>query len=326
MASTPLHVVLRPEPEPHSKTGSAFRAYVLDDGKLEPLYLGAETEIDARGRVLAFYPKAEIVVEVAKACCASCAAGNACQGGCGGHGHAHPHGARENPIVPSKGGPVFAVGEDDGSCNLVGCGGPPCEGQAPVPPTALRFEVARPRAGGGYDLVTKHEAALPPELQALYARGACKGEACLPWFRVQPVDPERYRVALEAARKLGPMTNTKKVVGYLREYLLSEDQEVFVCLSLDVHGYVRGIAPIARGARDAVMTPIPDILRIPVTDGAYQFLVAHNHPSGQPKPSKADLEVTKAIKAAADVMGILFIDHLVVASRGHYSFHDQKKL
>ena len=105
------------------------------------------------------------------------------------------------------------------------------------------------------------------------------------------------------------------------------EQEEFVCLSLDVHGYVRGLAPIARGARDSVQTPIADILRVPIVAGASSFVVAHNHPSGSCKPSKSDEEVTKAlVKATAAIEGLLFLDHLVIGEGRYYSFRDHKKV
>ena len=345
-------VVIRAEPDPTSRTGLAYRAYFKSEGRpLEALHLGGETELEATMRVRGAYPTATIAPDAPeppkKTCCASCASGGACTSGCGGHG-AHDH-ATENPLPVyardhqgKVSGPVFAVGEGEagaGECSVFGCGG--CASATPAAPTALRFEMAQARPvgqGGGYALSPAPLHALPPELQALYARGACQGEACLPLFRVQPVDPAYFREALEKARALGPLTNSKKLYGFLKEYFapptkkhpqghLVHEQEEFVCLSLDVHGYVRGLAPIARGARDSVQTPIADILRVPIVAGASSFVVAHNHPSGNCKPSKSDDEVTKAlVKATAAIEGLLFLDHLVIGEGRYYSFRDHKKM
>ena len=46
----------------------------------------------------------------------------------------------------------------------------------------------------------------------------------------------------------------------------------------------------------------------------------HNHPSGDPKPSREDIEMTRAVKAAAAVLGIAIHDHLVIGRKGHASF------
>ena len=48
--------------------------------------------------------------------------------------------------------------------------------------------------------------------------------------------------------------------------------------------------------------------------------LAHNHPSGDPKPSRDDIEMTKEIKKAAEALGIAIHDHLVIGRKGHASF------
>ena len=49
-------------------------------------------------------------------------------------------------------------------------------------------------------------------------------------------------------------------------------------------------------------------------------LLVHNHPSGDPKPSRDDIEITREIKAAAEALGIAIHDHLVIGRKGHASF------
>ncbi len=349
-----MDVVVRP-------VQGAFYAFEGD----RPLHIGGPTALDCELRVKHFYKGANVSHLHGGACCASCAANRPCESGCGKtgaghlHAHAHPHGAHahENPLEgtgsyakkiraaralaagEATDEPIFAVGEGDddepekgkrsakGANVTVACGDCGCATATPAAPAAWRFERVRKAANGtgGYEVVPDAEQELPAGLQDLFAQGACKGEACLPMFRVQPTDPEKFRAALEAARKLGPIDDPKKVARLLKKYLMTEEQEVFLCVSLDVHLRVRGIGPIARGARDSVMTPVADVLRLPIIDGASAFLVVHNHPSGSPKPSKADLEVTKAIKAGAEAVNILFLDHLVIAERGYYSFDEHKK-
>ena len=48
--------------------------------------------------------------------------------------------------------------------------------------------------------------------------------------------------------------------------------------------------------------------------------VVHNHPSGDPKPSRDDIEMTREIKTAAEALGIVIHDHLVIGRKGHASF------
>ena len=51
-----------------------------------------------------------------------------------------------------------------------------------------------------------------------------------------------------------------------------------------------------------------------------QRTLLHNHPSGDPKPSRDDIEMTREIKAAAEALGIAIHDHLVIGRKGHASF------
>lgn len=50
------------------------------------------------------------------------------------------------------------------------------------------------------------------------------------------------------------------------------------------------------------------------------YIMVHNHPSGDPKPSKADIDMTRAVKDALDAVGITLHDHVVVGRKGHASF------
>jgi DNA repair protein RadC len=56
--------------------------------------------------------------------------------------------------------------------------------------------------------------------------------------------------------------------------------------------------------------------------GAAAFVVAHNHPSGDPSPSRADRLVTEALRGAAALVGVPMLDHIIVTARGHHSFRE----
>lgn len=332
-------IALREEACPDSRTGVSFRGYVKAAGRpLESLHLGGETEFEARARVTALYPTARIELEPAAAapaphggaCCASCAVKKPCESGC-----AAPRMrifAGEAGEAPSD-EPLFAVGEamEEGSgrrgrpnSSVIGCGS--CAAETPVTPARLRFETARKDVAGKYTMHTVGEEDLSPGLQALLAGGSCRGDACLPWYRVEPSDPATFQKTLEAAQKDGPVKHSSHLHNITKRWFARQKQECFLLISMDVHAQVQGIGMIARGSRDRVEVPIPDVLRLPIVDGAHSFVVAHNHPSGKHSPSKADDEITKAIKHAADAVGLNFTDHLVIGARGYYSYCDAGKI
>lgn len=57
---------------------------------------------------------------------------------------------------------------------------------------------------------------------------------------------------------------------------------------------------------------------------AAQIILAHNHPSGDPKPSEDDLEITKRLVEAGKILGIEIVDHIIVAKNDFYSFKENK--
>ena len=59
---------------------------------------------------------------------------------------------------------------------------------------------------------------------------------------------------------------------------------------------------------------VKEVFREAFKVGADAIIVAHNHPSGNPTPSKADLQITKALQSAAQLLGVKFLDHLILGS------------
>lgn len=229
-------------------------------------------------------------------------------------------------VTGMAGEPLLAVYEDDASEPTVfGCGATEFDPTATSNPLAIRVE----RFSKGV-LTTGPEVELAPSLRQAFAGGNCsKGSACMPWVRATR-DPNTFLQGLARARALGRIDSAKKIhsifVGDKQHPgpAITEDQEVFYVVMLDTQLYVRGIGEISRGARDRVMTPIPDILRLPIIEGAMTFVIVHNHPSGDVKPSTADIEITKSIEQAALAVEVPLFDHVIVGPDRFYSFYEHK--
>lgn len=80
----------------------------------------------------------------------------------------------------------------------------------------------------------------------------------------------------------------------------------------------------SRGTRSGTPVSMPDVfLPACVTPGCVGVVVLHNHPSGQPTPSPEDISLTARLCAAADILGIDLLDHLIVGDAGrYYSFRE----
>lgn len=123
-----------------------------------------------------------------------------------------------------------------------------------------------------------------------------------------------------------PQDAVRKFVRALQDSPLGYDQEHFMLLCLDARAApIEGVIITAIGTVSQVDVHPRDIMRHAVRLNARSIIIAHNHPSGEPGPSEADIALTKRIKGACEIIGISLLDHVVIGLRrecnaSHYSF------
>jgi predicted RNA methylase len=102
-----------------------------------------------------------------------------------------------------------------------------------------------------------------------------------------------------------------------------ELQERFVVLYLDRANKIIGYYRHTIGGITGVVADVRLILSVALKCNAVSIVLCHNHPSGNLKPSDADIQLTKKVKEAGIVMDIGVIDHIILTRDGHYSFADE---
>jgi DNA repair protein RadC len=114
------------------------------------------------------------------------------------------------------------------------------------------------------------------------------------------------------------------VLDYCRTAMAYAEREEFRVLFLDKRNAL--IADEVQGVGTIDHTPVypREIIRRALELGASALILAHNHPSGDPTPSAADIRMTKDIVAIAEPFGIAIHDHLIVGKHGQTSFRGQK--
>ena len=102
-------------------------------------------------------------------------------------------------------------------------------------------------------------------------------------------------------------------------------QERFMVLYLNRSNTVLGIYPVSVGGITGTVADVRLILAVALKTAAVGIILAHNHPSGNLKPSRVDEDLTKKIKEAAQYMDIKLLDHLILGpvDDGYYSFADE---
>lgn len=128
------------------------------------------------------------------------------------------------------------------------------------------------------------------------------------------------RVALASARlPLVRLPDCRAVDAWARLRLGSLDHEELWVLALDGNNRLRAARCVASGGLHGMFVAPRDPLRVVLREGASAFVLVHNHPGGDPTPSKEDVTFTAKLAAAARVVSTPLLDHVVVASDGYAS-------
>lgn len=121
-----------------------------------------------------------------------------------------------------------------------------------------------------------------------------------------------------------------KVAEYLRSAFDENPmQEAFYCVYLNRKNRPMGRHMVTLGTATSTLVTPREVFRGAIVAGAVAMIVAHNHPSGDPSPSTADINVTRSLRDAARILDIELLDHVIVGDekadpnhRGFYSFRE----
>jgi len=113
------------------------------------------------------------------------------------------------------------------------------------------------------------------------------------------------------------------VANYYKETIRHLEVEELRLVFLDTRQRPISDMVISVGTVNASLISVREILIESLKHLAVNVILIHNHPSGDPSPSKADIDVTKEINKALDSIGIELIDHIVIGDNCYYSFKEQ---
>ena len=132
---------------------------------------------------------------------------------------------------------------------------------------------------------------------------------------------DRYLAGRAAA--VNPLSNAGEVLDYLNSHLRDKSRESFLVLFLDAKNRVLAMETLFEGTLTASAVYPREVIRAALDHRAAALIFAHNHPSGDPSPSREDMALTRQLICAARLLGITVHEHLIVGREGIYSFADQ---
>lgn len=117
----------------------------------------------------------------------------------------------------------------------------------------------------------------------------------------------------------------KRVADYVRDAFDADPTvEFFLVIPLNCKNHPYGRVLLSKGTAQSCLVNAREVMRPCILANAVRFVVVHNHPSGDPSPSRADIAVTRKLREAGETMGIPLLDHVIIGDPDTepYSFND----
>jgi len=161
--------------------------------------------------------------------------------------------------------------------------------------------------------------------------GAPLAEVAREYGNVGPRSVAKLEAALElgrrtlvahAARQAETISTPEDVVRIVKPMLVGRSRETFVCCALSTKNRLLKVIEVSIGSLSASVVHPRELFREAVMVSAASVVLAHQHPSLDCTPSGADIQLTRRLVKAGDVLGIEVLDHVVIGGDEHASLRD----
>ncbi len=132
----------------------------------------------------------------------------------------------------------------------------------------------------------------------------------------------RRRAGMHHTEKI-PVKSSETVYNLFHPLLGDLDHEEFWLLMLNRANRILGRFKVSQGGLSGTVIDTRIILKKALDNLASSIIVCHNHPSGNNKPSDADVKITEKLKKAAEMLEIKLLDHVIIADKSYFSFADE---
>lgn len=127
----------------------------------------------------------------------------------------------------------------------------------------------------------------------------------------------------ESSADSRPFVTPRMVYDHMIPLLKGIDHEECWILFLNEHNYLTGKMKLTSGSGNATIMDVRQVLRMALENNAAGIFLVHNHPTGNPEPSKADIAQTGRLHDGLMSVGIHLVDHVIISDRSFYSFSDE---
>nr|WP_296044386.1 DNA repair protein RadC [uncultured Blautia sp.] len=154
------------------------------------------------------------------------------------------------------------------------------------------------------------------ELQKIHGIGTVKA------VQLKCIGELAKRIASTAAKQELNFQHPDSIAAYYMERLRHQEQELMICMMLDNQNHLLGDPVLSKGTVNATLITPREIFVEAVRYHAVNLILLHNHPGGNPSPSKCDREITERIFQAGELLGIHLLDHIIIGDQRYVSFKE----
>jgi DNA repair protein RadC len=123
-----------------------------------------------------------------------------------------------------------------------------------------------------------------------------------------------------------PFSTSGEIYRYYSPFMSDLKKEIFKIILLDSQNAMMRDLLVSEGALDKSIVHPREVFKPAIRESAASIILMHNHPSGDPAPSKNDISITEKLSATGEVVGIKVLDHIIIGKKGYYSFCDEMLL
>lgn len=134
------------------------------------------------------------------------------------------------------------------------------------------------------------------------------------------------RVSLEKRPMLGKINSPSTVVEFFQNQLRHLNKEEFIVVFLNTKNIISSYEVISIGSLNASVVHPREVFNRAIKKSAAAILLVHNHPSGNPTPSKEDEAITKRLSEVGQIIGIRVLDHLIISDDQYFSFKEMEMM
>jgi DNA repair protein RadC len=145
---------------------------------------------------------------------------------------------------------------------------------------------------------------------------------------IGPAKAAQIKAALELSKRLEADVGKKSrqvfkspenVAAVMRNKLKGKKKEHFWVICLDTRNRLINCKQVSTGSLDTSIVHPREVFKEAISSSAASVIFVHNHPSGDPQPSKEDVELTKRLAKAGEIIGIDVLDHIIVCDTSYLS-------